>query len=201
MLTGMNGLSKPRSCRTAPLAALATALLIGLAAGQAHAVVDTVPQPCGANVCLWDKPRIDPPKGWTLDEALSRSTRVSVFTPADRGLSGAPAVFYARAAKREENTKSRDVAAFAAADLDRMLSSQLTLSATSLGDLKVDNARFLRRRVATSTAEGTHETLAYVEDGEYFVTFVLSARSAVEHDRLRPVFERWLRSYKVGAAP
>ncbi|CAN5361964.1 hypothetical protein BH09PSE6_BH09PSE6_23440 [soil metagenome] len=200
MLTGMNGSPKPRPRRAAPCLALAAALVAAGLPGTADAVVDTVPQPCGANVCLWDKPRIDPPRGWTLDETLSRTTRVSVFTPAQSGVSGAPVVFYARAAKREENTKSRDLATFAAADLDRMLATQLTLGATALPDFKVDGARFLQRRVAASTAAGTHETLAYIEDGEYFVTFVLSARTAADHDRMRPVFERWLRSYKAVAA-
>jgi hypothetical protein len=175
---------------------LALMLTLLLPAGRAIAVVDTVPQTCGDNVCLWDKPRIDAPEGWSLDEATSKTTRVSVFVPQDRGFSGAPVVFYARASKRQ----SGDLQAFIASDLDRMLSQQLTLSSKPLPDLRVANRAVWRlREVSSSAADGTHETMAYVQDGDYFVTLVLSAKTAADHDRQKARFQKWLRSYAPAA--
>lgn len=160
----------------------------------AVARVEQVPEPCGDKLCLWERPVIVAPPGWMRDDATGARLLVSMYRPNTAAYAQSPGVFYAKAIA----LRGTPFDAFVRADLDRALATQLSLSALPLPDLEDgDHAKLKTFRLAArERAEGSVETLAYLEEAGYAVVFVLSARGLHEHDALRPLFESWVATYR-----
>jgi hypothetical protein len=169
--------------------------VICLMSTNAYARVESIPIPCGADrYCLWDRPVLQTPGGWELDDELSRTSRVSVYHPASAGDKEDRSFVVARAVRRSPGA---NLDQFAEGDLDLLLARQLNASLLSLELLGTRCSKPVKLAiVVTANPGGAADTAAFADDGEFFVVLVLSTSSAQEHAAHFPWFREWVVNFQ-----
>jgi hypothetical protein len=166
-----------------------------LAFPLAQAETEEFTETCDTRICSWRRPIVDPPPGWSRDNGASRHYKMNAFAPNGSSFADAPAVMYALAV---------DKSSFPEKSLPAFLGRGHP-SASGSGGIEVaptprlttgDGKSFEALRYAPPPgSEGQHETVAYGEEGDYFVVFVISARTAKAHDAAYASFVELLRGY------
>jgi hypothetical protein len=179
------------------------ALWMGLAlavALPAHAGLDPVLGTCGATSCLWHEPTVRAPDGWEFKEAASARYHARAFAPAGSNFANAAAVMYAKAVPKEGQPASlaafmsQDIASYRAKDAKLQVKTGLSYAD---GDGRVLQAVQL---VPGAGSGLQRETIAYGEEGRFYLVFALSGAGMVEHDVAVPAFQQMLATYHAGPA-
>ncbi|WP_139826144.1 hypothetical protein [Derxia lacustris] len=171
---------------------LALALLAP--AAPLHAELDRLIVPCGAAVCVWDRPRLTPPPGWAVDEEWSPRLQQLVLVPVGSSLAEAPARIVARVVEAEV---APDLERLIGQEQDRALGGSLTLTATRGADLPAGSGPdWPTLTVASANADAGRQTLAFGRDGAAWVVLLLDARDAAEHERALPALRALLAGYR-----
>jgi len=157
-------------------------------------VADTCPG-TGA-ICFWHRPKLSPPPGWQPAEAASTRYQASAFVPAGSDFKHAAAVMYAKAMPVTGQTP----------DLPAFMSGDLAEFRQQYGDLHIQKGLTVTNGDGKTLAvsrlspgSGSHaqwETVAYDQEGGYYLIFALSARSQAAHDAALPAFELMLKQYR-----
>ena len=175
-------------------AALVLLLLSGIFSA-AHAETEGFVYACGSGTCFWRRPIVDPPPGWVRDEEAGAHFKFNAFAKKGEDFVAAGAVLYANAIYRKNAAPS--LAAQIAADKQRILkdsprSKISEVPASQNGDGKrLATLRFIPEK----DSEGW-ETVAYDEEGDYYLRFVLSAQNRKSHDEALPAFTAFVRGYR-----
>lgn len=153
----------------------------------------------GVHLMWW--PIVDPPAGWHHDDVSSRQNAVNAFVPDGETFADSPTVMYAKAEYKPRATHDSlqaliedDIADFAQVDPPARASRPAPMR---IGD------GFALQVVDFAPADGVHgnwERIAYAEDGDYFLTFAVSARSAKARDTALDAFAAMVGSYHPGNA-
>ena len=179
---------------------MALALVVVL---PAQAGLEPVVGECNGSTCLWHEPTVHAPKGWEFKESASSRYHARAFAPTGSNFANATAVMYAKAVPKEGQPAtlagfiSQDVASYQARD------AKLKVK-TGLAYPDGDGRRLQAVQLVPSTGTGQQwQTIAYGEEGAFYLVFDLSASGVVEHDAAVPAFEQMVASYHVGmpAAP
>ncbi len=150
------------------------------------------------SICFWHRPKLDAPQGWQRDEGASQEVQANVFVPAGATFEAAPAVIYGRAIPREGQVAS--LSAFVDDDVATFEQHYVSLQ-VQRGLAIADGDGTSLTAVRLSPVPGSDaqwETVAYAEEGDYYLIFVLSARNKSAHDADLPVFEHLLAGYRAG---
>ena len=176
----------------------ALALVLGMAAAPAaHAGLEPVLGTCGASPCLWQEPAVTAPKGWVLKDPASRRYHARAFAPAGSNFENATAVMYAKAVPKQgqpatlDGFVSQDVASF------RAQNARLQVK-TGLSFADGDGRRLKAVQLLPGSGGGQWETIAYGEDGDFYLVFALSATGVVEQQAAEPAFAQMVASYHAG---
>jgi len=149
---------------------------------------------CGASTCFWRRPIVDPPPGWVRDEDAGAHLKFNAFARKGEDFTRADAVLYANAVYRRNAEPT--LAAQIAADKDRILKNDprsriFEAPSTQNADAK----RLVTFRFVPSQSDDSWETVAYDEEGDYYLRFVLSARTQQAHDKTLDAFAAFVRGY------
>jgi len=178
--------------------ALALAVVLPAQAG-----LEPILGTCNGASCLWHEPAVRAPQDWEFKEQASTRYHARAFAPVGTNFANAPAVMYAKAVPKEGQPSSlaafmaQDIAGFRAGDAKLQVKTGLSYPDGDGHALKAVQL------VPGSGHGGQWQTIAYGEEGAFYLVFDLSASGVVEHDAAVPAFEQMLASYHVGtpAAP
>lgn len=150
--------------------------------------------------CLWQEPAVAAPEGWTRKQAASAHYRAAAFAPAGSNFENALAVMYAKAVPKAGQPST--LAAFIAQDVASFRRQYAGLEVkTGLSFADGDGRRLSAVRMSPGKQGKAHwETIAYGEDGDYYLVFALSANGILEHEAALPAFAQMMASYHAGPA-
>lgn len=180
-------------------AGLATMIALATAV-PAHAGLDPVLGTCDGHACLWHEPTVRAPKGWAFKEAASTRYHARAFAPAGSNFADATAVMYAKAVPKAGEAAtlagfmSQDIANFRAKDDTLQVKTGLTYA---------DGDGRMLKAVQLIPGNGTGaqwQTIAYGEEGAFYLVFALSAGGTLEHDSAVPAFKQMLATYHASPA-
>lgn len=179
---------------------LLTVILLLLGAGPARAEIEkiAVPSESGINLMWW--PKVAAPKGWHFDQGSSYHFSFNAIAPDGSTFSKAETVMYARAdykpripeTKSLESYVSDDMANFKRSDSGMTVSREQPIIAQGGITFQV---------VSYSPGKGSSgnwERVAYGEDGDYYLTFVISCRTNAGLSREIPAFNAFVAGYVSG---
>jgi hypothetical protein len=169
-------------------------LLMCVLVPAARAETEGFTYACESGMCFWRRPIVEPPPGWARDDAAGAHFRFNAFARKGEDFTKANAVLYANAVYRKNGAPS--LAEQIARDKERILQSD---PKSKIGAAKpVQNAD--AKSLATFTfipsqQDDSWETVAYDEEGDYYLRFVLSAQTKEAHDKALPDFVAFVRGY------
>lgn len=180
------------------------ALWMGLAlavALPAQAGLEPVVGNCGPVSCLWHEPTVRAPQGWSFKEVASTRYHARAFAPAGSNFGNATAVMYAKAVPKQGQPAT--LAAFMAQDIASYRTKDAKLKVQTGLSYPDGDGRSLRAvQLMPAAGSGVQwETIAYGEEGAFYLVFDLSASGMLERDAAMPAFKQMLTTYHAGSAP
>lgn len=172
---------------------------------MALALVSTIPQPahaetegfadaCPSGMCFWRRPVVDPPPGWVRDEAAGQEFRFNAFARTGEAFTKADAVLYANAQYRKNAPPT--LAGQIALDRARILKGDPRAKiAETKAVQNADGKTLATYAFVPSGRDDSWETVAYDEEGDYYLRFALSAQTREAHDKALPDFIAFVRGY------
>lgn len=149
----------------------------------------------GMRMVWW--PKIAPPIGWAQDRRSSEHYAMNAFAPGGSTFNDADTVFYARAEYKQRVPEIKTLKQYIERDRKGALSHVADLkikpgAALANGDgAKLDTLVF-----EPGATAGNWERVAFLEEGDYFFNFVISARTKAGYEKNVKVYEDWIRAYK-----
>ena len=178
---------------------IAPVLLLVLMLQQATpAVAETerIATTCEKSVCFYWWPKVVPPPGWQQDRDQSIRFNFNAMAPGDKSFVNAETVMYANAVYRPRVPEAKTLEDFVVTDHAKFRSETPGLSIVSASALKTSDGKIAKTWALIPKAQGQWERVAYFEEGEYYMVFVISSRSEAGLQREMPSFERFIESYK-----
>ena len=160
----------------------------------AQAETEGFAEPCEGKTCFWRRPIVDPPPGWVRDEESGHYFKFNAFVRKGEVFVDSNAVMYALAIykKNAAPTLAEHM------NVNRQAHLKEHRDAKVADGTPVQNADGKRLATLTYTPgspEGDWQTVAYDEEGDYYLVFVLTARNKQAHDQTLPALAALLRSY------
>ena len=147
----------------------------------------------GIRFTWWPKVKI--PDGWFHEHRDSLGYGFNALAPLNASFSNAETVMYARAVyKPREQAKTLDE--LIANDRADFGAKEPGLEVAELDALATADGKKMRVFAFTPKKGGNWERVAYGEEGEFFLVFVLSSRTAAGRARAVPDFEKLVREYR-----
>ena len=167
-----------------------------LLGGAASAETERIATPCEKGVCFHWWPKLVAPTGWMHDRDQSLHYNVNALAPAGKSFVNSETVMYANAILRSRVPESKTLQDFIKADHANFLRESPGLSIVPAEDLKTAEGTTARSWNLAPKAEGNWERVAYFEEGEYYMVFVISSRSEAGLREQMASFERLVAGYK-----
>lgn len=149
---------------------------------------------CESSTCFWRRPIVDAPPGWVKDEESGAHFKFNAFARKGESFTDSDAVMYAHAVYR------KNAAPTLAEHINQHKERHLKANRGSAMPKPqfTRNADGKQLTTLTSTPgkpDGDWETVAFDEEGDYYLVFVLSARTKQAHDKARDDFAALVRGY------
>ena len=165
----------------------------------AHAETEGFAYACGSSTCFWRRPIVDPPPGWVRDDEAGAHFKFNAFAKKGEDFVDAGAVLYANAIYRKNAEPT--LAAQIAADKKRILKSDPRAKISEAPSRQnADGKRLATFMFVPQKDADGWETVAYDEEGDHYLRFVLSARNKRAHDEALPAFTAFVRGYSKAPA-
>jgi hypothetical protein len=156
------------------------------------------PSENGIRLMWW--PRISVPKGWHHDPGSSQYFAFNAIAPDGSTFSKAETVLYAKANYKPRSPETTTLAALIASDISRQRSEEPGLIVTHEPPMHGNAGLIFKvvRFAPAKEAAGAWERVAYAEDGDYFITLVVSSHSQRGLDSSAGTFRTLLLGYTPG---
>ena len=174
-------------------ALLALTLICGLLP-IAQAETEGFAYQCEGKTCFWRRPIVNPPPGWIKDEESGHEFRFNAFVRKGEIFTKSDAVMYALAIykKNASPTLAEQM------NVNRETHLKEHRDAKVAKGAPVQNADGKRLATITYTPgspDDDWQTVAYDEEGDYYLLFALTARDKRAHDRWLPALAELVRGY------
>lgn len=169
-------------------------LLLSLAVRAAE--IEKRAQMCPSGICLYWWPKLPPIKGWHQDQNFSYHYGVDALAPDGFTFSNAVAVMYANAAYKPRDPRTKSLQMFIVNDQQGFRSSDPGIRITEVASLANGDGIKMRSYVFVPKAKGNWEQVTYGEEGDYYLTFVLSSRSKSGFQNARNAYRQMISEYK-----
>jgi hypothetical protein len=171
-------------------------LLLGiLLTSVAHAEVTRLafPSDSGFDLVWW--PKLTAPASWEQDYDASVANAINVLVPKGGSFSDADTIMYARAFFRETPGTPPTLAEFIENDFKSHRSFDPSLNIAESQPLKIADGTSLKVFTFFPEESGSWEKVAYGEDGQFYLLFVLSSRTDAGYKDALEEFESAVGSY------
>jgi hypothetical protein len=161
----------------------------------APAEIEKLATICGKGICPHWWPKLAPPAGWSHDREHSYLYNLNAMAPQGQSFADAETVMYANAIYKPRVPDAATLTAFIEGD-------HTTFTEKSPGIvIKADEAQRTKDGTLAKTwrlepkGNDQWERIAYFEEDDYYMVFVISSRTAAGLARSMPSFESLLANY------
>ncbi|UHQ18841.1 hypothetical protein LVB87_11680 [Lysobacter sp. KIS68-7] len=179
---------------------LPAAVLLVLLAFPAAAAIEKVAARTESGIHFMWWPKVDPPKGWHFDEGSSHHFAFNALAPDGSTFSEAETVMYARADYKPRIPETKSLQSYISNDMGEFKRSDAGMTVSRERPILTKDAIEFQV-VAYSPGKGSSgnwERVAYAEDGDYYLTFVISSRTEVGLAGAMPAFNSFVAGYRTG---
>jgi hypothetical protein len=172
-------------------------LLLALTFGAAGEIERFArPGTSGLDFVWW--PRFPLVMGWVHDDEASWRISSNVLLPRGQTFAQSPVMIYGSAIYKP-NGSSKTLPEFIAADQEGFKQRSPEAQIAKLTAERDGDGNSLPTFSFTPKAEGDWEVVAYGEEGDYFLVFVVSARNETELRKAMPVFRAVIAGHHAAA--
>jgi hypothetical protein len=178
----------------AKVACLITLVLLLALAVQAD--IEKTAIVCNTGICFYWWPKLPPVPGWHQDKEQSLNYGANALAPNGSSFVDAEAVMYAVAVYKPRDPEDKSLAMFIAGDKEHSLSSNPNVVITQVSDLVNGDGAKLPSFTFFPKSNGNWEQVSYGEEGDFYLTFALSARSKKAFDKMQSTYRDLIAHYK-----
>lgn len=171
-------------------------LPILLAPSYCHGEIEKIAIPSQRGMDLFWWPKVNPPSGFFNDEAASRQTAVKMFVPNGFTFSNAETVIYAKATFKQRIPDVKSLQALIDKDLAEFKGRDPNLMVTPGPAMKDGDSKQMMVFSFVPSGQGNWETVAYSDEGEFYLLFTISSRSKHGHNACLPLFKAMIEGYR-----
>jgi hypothetical protein len=162
---------------------------------QARAEIEkfAVPTQTGTRAVWW--PKLTPVEGWHHERNASLGNAINLLVPDGATFANAETVVYGRALYKPRDPATTSVQVLidrAQADLRRATPD---IGIAEAAPAVIADGTALRTFTFTPKSSGNWERVAYGEDGDYYLLFVVSSRTRQGFEGAKVAFESIVKSY------
>lgn len=177
---------------------LRLAIVVLLASGiPAHVAAEieknSVPSQSGMRLMWW--PKVSPATGWHLDRNASLANGINLVIPDGASFANAETVIYARALYKPREPGTTSVQALIEKAQADFVRGQPGYEIKEAAAAPIADGTALRTFTFHPKSRGNWERVAYGEDGEYYLLFVVSSRTRQGLEGANAAFEAAVKSY------
>ena len=163
----------------------------------ARGEIEKIAAPCDTGICFYWWPKFAHLKGWHQDKDQSYYYRINALAPDGSSFANAEAVMYAEATYKPRVPETKSLDMFIADDRKHFLVSDPLIAITEVTGLMTGDGKKLRSFTFIPQSKGNWEAVSYGEEGEYYLTFVVSSRSKGSFDKTQDAYHQLVANYKV----
>jgi hypothetical protein len=158
--------------------------------------MERIATPCRTGICFNWWPKLAVPAGWQHDRDHSLHYNFNALAPDGKSFADAEAVMYANAVYRPRVPESKTLEQFIRHDHENFTKSNPGLKIASATALKTADGKTARSWSLSPQGAGQWEQVAYLEQGEYYIVFVVSSRTQAGLRASMPAFEQLISGYR-----
>lgn len=162
----------------------------------ASAEVEKIATTCKQQICFHWWPKVPAIKDWHHDRENSLHYNFNALAPIGKTFSNAETVMYANAVYKPRVPENKTLGAFIDGDLQKFRSDNPDLNVTEESPLKTGDGKTVRQFRLIPSLQGQWKRVAYIEEGDYYVDFVISSRSEKGLSDSSAAYEMLITSYK-----
>jgi hypothetical protein len=170
-------------------------LLIALAS-MANAGVEKTATLCGNGICPHWWPKLSVPAGWHHDHEFSVHYNFNALVPDGQSFSDTETVMYANAVFKPRVPESKTLKDFITNDHASFREETPDLAIVPDATLTTADGKSATSWLLQPKTAGQWERVAYLDEGEYYMVFVISSRTQAGLNKNMPVYELLIRNYK-----
>ncbi len=173
---------------------LVAAIVFLGASTSSHAEVEKFATPSASGMHLYWWPRVPAVEGWIQDRDASAANSIFALVPTGQSFQDAPTVIYAKAVFKARVPDLTSLSAFVEDDKKGTLANAPGTTAVSAKPMTDGDGRGLVSLVFRPRSDGNWEQVSYLEEGEFYLVFAVSARNEAAFNSARTSYE-WLVSH------
>jgi hypothetical protein len=151
---------------------------------------------CDDKMCFHWWPKLPALQGWHQDRDNSLYYSFNALAPEGKSFSDAETVIYAKAVYKPRVPDAKTLASFVERDMQTFRSEYPDLKITEEAPLKTADGNTVRLFRFVPASNGQWECVAYLEEGDYYMDFVISSRSEKGLADSSADYEMLIASYK-----
>jgi len=176
------------------LLAFATALVA--ASATASAEIEKVAVPKSQGIALYWWPKLPDVAGWHFDRDASYNYGFAAWAPDNSTFADAETVIYARAVYKPREPEMKSLDMMIERDKQHFLAKFPDMRIEPAPSLPTVDGRKFQSLSFAPSGNGNWERAAYGEEGDFYLVFILSARSQSGYKTAMPAFETFITRYK-----
>lgn len=163
---------------------------------SASAGLEKIAAVCNQKICFHWWPKLPTIEGWRHDRDYSLHYNFNALAPVGISFSIAETVMYSNAIYRPRVPDDRTLEQFIDGDTKKFRDTNPGLKIEETLPLKTGDAKVVRSFVLIPTASGQWERVSYLEEGDYYVVFVVSSRSESGLNAAMFAYEKLVANYR-----
>ena len=174
---------------------VATAAFL-LFAFPALAEIEKIAFACGQQVCFRWWPKLQAVPNWGHDRDHSLHYNFNALAPVGTTFATAETVMYANAIYKARVPEEKSLPDFIEGDLQKFRVESPGLLVEAGKQLRTASGKTGESHLLKPTGNGQWERVAYFEEGDYYVVFVVSSRTESGLHKATPAFEALVSGYR-----
>lgn len=162
----------------------------------AFGAIHKVAAPDGQDVTLYWWPEFPTLPGWAHEDEASLELKANVLVPAGKSFFHSPAVIYGGAIYKPRSPETTSLDRLVANDVAQALNDAPGTKATELRKLTDADGKPWRCFSFTPQGKGRWEWVAYSEEGDFYLIFAVTGKSASALRSALPDFKKLVQTYK-----
>jgi hypothetical protein len=169
-------------------------LILALPAG---AEIEKYAVPCEQRLCFYWWPKLPSIQGWEQDRGYSFHYRVNALVPKGSSFANANTVMYAKAVYKPREPEATSLSVLIENDRRDFIKDVPSVKIEEVEPLATGDGMKLRSLIFTPPASGGNwEQVSYGEEGDFYLIFTVSSRSAEGFAASRAVYGSLISHYK-----
>jgi hypothetical protein len=163
----------------------------------ARAEIEKSAVQCETGFCFYWWPKLPEVRGWHQDKDQSYHYNMNALAPDGSSFVNAEVVMYASAIYKPRIPETKSLEMFISDDRKHFIASDPRIAITEVTELVTGDGKKCHSFTFFPKSNGNWEEVTYGEEGEYYLTFVLSSRSREGFDKTQDAYLQLITRYKV----